>query len=144
MWIYIFGQLYVFVFILSGRCVDFEPSRNMVTSNFDKNCTTCPEIYNSTDVFKSKYQRKFIFNFSIIVPSKSAFRKITVIIKYQVHVYICVLRNSYNSYVLFSPCIMFWESYIRSFFEEIHVWKDLLFMFFQTHIKFIIYILRFQ
>lgn len=101
MWIYIFGQLYVFVFILSGRCVDFEPSRNMVTSNFDKNCTTCPEIYKSTDVFKSKYQRKFIFNFSIIVPSKSAFRKITVIIKYQVHVYICVLRNSYNSYVLF-------------------------------------------
>ncbi|XP_065926526.1 uncharacterized protein [Magallana gigas] len=24
----------------------------MVTSNFDKNCTTCPEIYKSTDVFK--------------------------------------------------------------------------------------------
>lgn len=35
-----------------GQCVDYEPSRNMVTSNFHKNCTTCPGKYNSTDIYK--------------------------------------------------------------------------------------------
>nr|XP_034332396.1 uncharacterized protein LOC117691136 [Crassostrea gigas] len=48
----IFVELCSKVWKSQGRCVDFEPSRNMVTSNFDKNCTTCPEIYKSTDVFK--------------------------------------------------------------------------------------------
>lgn len=45
------------IWISQGYCLEYDPTRNEVVPNFEKNCTSfhskpCPQIFNSTDNFK--------------------------------------------------------------------------------------------
>lgn len=135
---FIFGQLHVFVCILSGWCVDFEPSRNMVTSNFEKICTTFPKIYNSTDVFKSKYQRKFKFWLFINNDDCAVKQCIQKNHSYN-RISSSCLHVFYETFIIHDlfPWIMFWEGYMRSFSKSWN--KRSVSNVFQTHVKLIIF-----